>query len=155
MAKFRDLDEFFDDTLPLPIKGKTYVVPGPDADTGLLCQRLMAVGITAAQGGDIDAAQLDDAGEIDLYARVLGPVYQELLADKVSWPRIKHAGTTAFLWIAADLDTAMKFWEMGPEAEAPDRKAAASSTPRRGSTSGTSRTRPTKQAAKRSAGTTS
>ncbi|MEU5863499.1 hypothetical protein ABZ815_20180 [Nonomuraea sp. NPDC047529] len=154
MAKFRDLDEFFDDTLPLPIGGKTYRVPPPDADTGLLCQRLMTAGIAAANGKEIDAAQLDDAGEVDLYQRVLGSVYSELRADGVSWPRLKHAGVTAFLWIAGDAEAAAKYWDAGPEADAPT-AGAVTSTPSRGSTSGTSRTRPTKAAAKRSAGTTS
>ncbi|MEV3981773.1 hypothetical protein [Nonomuraea sp. NPDC049758] len=154
MAKFRDLDEFFDDSLPLPIGGKTYRVPPPDADTGLLCQRLMTAGIAAANGKEVDAAQLDDAGEVDLYQRVLGAAYDEMRADEVSWPRLKHAGVTAFLWIAGDEEAAAKFWDAGPESEAPKAEAA-TSTPSRGSTSGTSRTRPTQATGKRSAGKTS
>lgn len=157
MAEFRDLDEFFDDTLPLKIKGKTYVVPAPDAETGLFCQRLMAAGINAANGREIDAASLDDDGEQDMYRRVLGSVYDELIADAVSWPRIKHAGITAFLWIAGDTDSAQKWWESGGEGEAEAPAAgAASSTRSRGSGSGTSRTPRTKTAtARRSAGKTS
>ncbi|MEU4511781.1 hypothetical protein AB0G05_19995 [Nonomuraea wenchangensis] len=155
MAQFRDLDEFFDDSLSLPIGGKTYRVPPADAETGLFCQRLMAAGIDAANGKQVDAANLDDDGETDLYRRVLGGAYDEMIADRVSWPRIKHAGVTAFLWIAGDADTAAKYWEAGPEAEAPEAEAA-SSTPSRGSTSGTSRTPRTRAAtAKRSGGKTS
>ncbi|MER6505900.1 hypothetical protein ABT158_03765 [Nonomuraea sp. NPDC001636] len=154
MAQFRDLDEFFDDSLPLPIGGKTYRVPPADAETGLFCQRLMTAGIAAANGTQVDAAQLDDQGETDLYRRVLGTAYDEMIADRVSWPRIKHAGITAFLWIAGDTDTAAKYWDAGPEPDAPE-TGAATSTPSRGSTSGTSRTRPTKAAAKRSGGKTS
>jgi hypothetical protein len=156
VATFQDLDEFFDDTLPLKIKGKTYVVPAPDAETGLFCQRLMAVGIDAANGREVDAASLDDDGEQDMYRRVLGSVYDELIADRVSWPRIKHAGITAFLWIAGDTDSAAKYWASGGtgEAEAPA-AGAASSTRSRGSGSGTSRTPRAKATARRSAGKTS
>ncbi len=160
MAQFRDLDEFFDDTLPLPIGGKVYVVPPASAETGLFCQRLMEAGVDAANGKDTDLASLDDEGERDLYQRVLGPVYGELKANGVSWPKIKHAGITAFLWIAGDRDTAQKYWEAGdggPEAEAPtraERRAAAATTQRRGSTSGTTR-RTSPAATKASRGKTS
>lgn len=149
MARLKALDEFFDDTLTLPVGGKEYTVPAPSAGTGLLCQRLMQAGVAAANGKETDLtdlAELDDDQETDLYKRCLGPVYDQLLADKVTWPRIKHCGVTAFLWIAVDLDAAMKFWDAGgnPEALAPNRaasEAAASTTRPRGSTSGTSRSR--------------
>lgn len=159
MAKLKALDEFFDDTLTLPIGGREYTIPAPDAETGLLCQRLMQAGVAAAAGQQTDLsdlAELDDDQETDLYKRCLGPVYDQLIADKVSWPRIKHAGITAFLWVAADLETAMRYWEAGgnPEAFAPSRtvsEAAASTTRSRGSTSGTSRS----QQAQRSRGKSS
>ncbi|MGW4639550.1 DUF7426 family protein [Sphaerisporangium sp. NPDC004334] len=141
---FKDLDEFFVDTLPLPVGGKTYVVPPADAETGLLCQRLMAAGIDAANGKQVDLASLDDAGEKDLYRRCLGAVYDELIADGVTWPKVKHCGVTAFLWIAGDVDTAETYWLSGgdddPETPAPNRaarRAAASTTRKRGSTSTT------------------
>ncbi|MEV0149681.1 MULTISPECIES: hypothetical protein [unclassified Nonomuraea] len=145
MAKLKALDEFFDDTLTLPVGGKEYTVPAPSAETGLLCQRLMQAGVAAANGQETDLtdlANLDDDQETDLYRRCLGPVYDELRADKVTWPRIKHCGVTAFLWIAVDVDAAMKFWESGgdPEALAPNRaasEAVARTTRSRGSTSGT------------------
>lgn len=142
MAKLKALGEFLDTTLTLPVNGKEYVVPAPSAETGLLCQKLMQAGVAAANGKEADLADLDDGEELDLYKRCLGSVHDELLTDKISWPVIKHCGVTAFLWIAADLDTATRYWESGgnPEAQAPDQtasKAAASSTRSRGSTSGT------------------
>jgi hypothetical protein len=159
MAKLKALDEFFDDTLTLPVGGTDYTVPAPTAETGLLCQRLMQAGVAAASGKETDLtdlADLDDDQETDLYKRCLGPVYDQMLAAKVSWPVLKHCGVTVFLWIAVDVDAAMKFWESGgdPEALAPNRaasKAAASSTRSRGSTSGTNPSR----AAQRSRGKTS
>lgn len=160
---FKDLDEFFDDTLRLPVGGKWYVVPPPSAETGLFCQQLMEAGLDAANGADVDAANLDDVGEEDLYRRVLGSTLDELRTDGVTWPKIKHCGITAFLWIAANKETAEKFWESGggdhPESEAPNRAtrrataAVARSTQSRGSASGTSRK--TTQAKKASTGKTS
>src|SRR5262245_50084393 len=104
---FRDLDEVFDDSLRLPIGGKTYVVPPADARLGLYCQRLLAAGIDAHAGRTpVFPTQLDDAQELDLYQRCLGPVYNELVADGVTWPKIRHAGTTAYLWTAGDKELA-------------------------------------------------
>ncbi len=148
---FKDLDEFFDPTLKLPVSGKTYVVPPPSAEVGLLCQRLMQASIAAQAGQAVDEdglnelAQLvlDDKQEKDLYQTILGLVWDELLADKVSWPAIQHVGQTALIWVAAGLEAAAKHWESGPEgeAEAPTTEAtAAKSTRPRGSATGTKTT---------------
>lgn len=156
MTGFRDLDEFFDPSLRLPIGGKTYTVPPPDAEVGLLCQRLMHAGLAAQAGQEVDQdglnrladAVLSDEQEKDLYKRLLGPVWEELFADRVSWPVIQHVGETALLWVAAGVDAAARHWEAGAgEAQAPanrkTRRAAAAqarSTRSRGSRSGTTRT---------------
>ncbi|MCF6467405.1 hypothetical protein FAF44_03110 [Nonomuraea sp. MG754425] len=156
MAQFRNLDEFFDPSLRLPVGSKTYVIAPPDGEVGLLVQRLMHAGIAAEAGQDIDAEGLNDlaksvlsndSAETDLYPRILGPVWDELFADKLDWPVIQHIGETAMLWIAAGTDAAAKHWEAGAgEAEAPNRKARraaaaqARSTRSRGSASGTTRT---------------
>ncbi|WP_171074152.1 DUF7426 family protein [Nonomuraea basaltis] len=148
---FKDLDEFFDPTLKLPVGGKTYVIPPPSGEVGLLCQRLMHAGLAAQTGQDVDEegltklaeAVLDDDQEKDLYRRILGPVWDELFTDKVLWPKIQHVGQTALIWVAAGLEAAAKHWESGPEgeAQAPTRTAAsaATSTRARGSATGTTR----------------
>ncbi|MFI6485153.1 hypothetical protein ACIBH1_45095 [Nonomuraea sp. NPDC050663] len=131
MVKLKELDDFLDDGLELPIKGKTYLVPPASAEVGLYCQRLAEVGMAAAKGQqDEGAAELDDARESELYRKCLGPVLDEMVADGVSWPRIKHAAITAFFWIAGNDEAAATFWERGPEAAAPEatKGRAASST---------------------------
>ncbi|WP_188197216.1 DUF7426 family protein [Nonomuraea sp. SYSU D8015] len=156
MTGFRDLDEFFDPNLRLPIKGKTYVIPPPDAEVGLLVQRLMHAGIAVEAGQDVDTTNLNELAETvltneskdsDLYQRLLGPVWDELFADRLDWPVIQHVGETVLLWVAAGIDAARRHWEAGAgEAEAPNRKArraraaAARSTRSRGSATGTTRT---------------
>ncbi|WP_420819222.1 DUF7426 family protein [Nonomuraea lactucae] len=154
MATFRELDEFFDPSLRLPAGGRTYVIPPPDAEVGLLCQRLMHAGLAVEAGQQVDEeglhqlaeTVLDDNQEKDLYRRILGPVYDELFADKVSWPVIQHVGQTALVWVAAGLEAAAKHWEsVSGEGQAPNRAtrraqaAAARSTRSRGSATGTTR----------------
>ncbi|MGH3745812.1 MAG: DUF7426 family protein [Micromonosporaceae bacterium] len=139
MTSLRNLDDFVDDSLKLPIGGKTYVVPGPDAATGIMCQRLMTAGARAHAGMDIGdiSIDLDDEEEDAFFRRVLGPAYEQMVADGVSWPRLKHAALTAFFWIAMDDDTAKAFWE--GKRRGPTPKPAATSTQNPASRNGTSR----------------
>lgn len=165
MAKFEALDELFDDTLTLPIKGKTYKIPSPSAEDGLKIQRIATVAARLVKGGEsIDTTLLDDEEEIDLYRLCLGPVYDQLLTE-VSWSQLRHAGMTAMIWIVADVEAAQQYWATGgdPSLMAPNRAArraakksgsgAGSTTRSRGSMSGTSGRQATGQ--RRKAETTS
>jgi len=144
---FRDLDEFLDDTLPLPIGGRVYVVADVDAETGLLCQRLFAAGADAYAGREPHIpAELDDGQELDLYQRVLGDTYAQMVSGGVHWQKISLAAQTTIAWIAVGRDAAEQVWNSGgrPEQQAPNRearrtasKATAKSTRSRGSTSTT------------------
>jgi hypothetical protein len=149
---FKDLSEFADDpVLELPIDGRIYVVRGVDGETGLWATRVLELGQAAMAGKEVDGSLLDDDQERAAYARLLGDTFQELLDAGVTWERIKHCAYTALLWITSNMDTAEKFWETWGkrdaegEAEAlePNRasrraaSAAASTTRKRASTSGT------------------
>lgn len=160
-ARFEALDELFDDSLTLPVQGKTYTIPSPSAGDGLKVQRITGIAARMmAAGEDAETELLDDDEEADLLALCLGPAFEELQADGVSWAWIKHIGLTAMFWITSDLETAERYWAAAgdPEALAPNREArraakkngsaAASKTPRRGSTSGTSARKATKPARK-------
>jgi hypothetical protein len=127
---FKDLDDFFHDSLDLPIGAKIYSVPSPDATLGLWCQRVLGAGISIANGGDPDTIpnlpqELDDQEERDLYVRLLGPVWDQLQADGVSWERIRMVGQTAFIWVGGSRELAEQFWNSGgdPKASAPNRSA--------------------------------
>lgn len=147
---FRDLREFFDGTLALPVGGKTYTVPPCSADDGLWAQALMDAALKAATGGevnedDLSRIVLNDDDERSLYQRLLGTAFDEMKDDGVDWPSIARCGQTAFVFFTQGEDAAQVVWEQQPgEAPAPNRetrrqesKASAVSTPRRGSTSGT------------------
>ncbi|MFC4912592.1 DUF7426 family protein [Actinomadura gamaensis] len=154
---FKDLNEFLADAhLDLPINGTVYRVNDPDAETGLVVQRLMEIGAAVHQGREVTEAELDDVEEGELYERVLGDAYAQMLADNVTWSRIKHAAVTAMIWISADLESAEKYWETAGEATAPPATpagpnrasrrasaAAARTTRSRASTTGTRASRST------------
>jgi hypothetical protein len=141
---FQQLGELLDETLALPVKGKTYTVPPPSAATGLRVQAIMQAAAVSADGGQVDEAVLKDAAERDMYVDVLGTAHAEMVADDVPWPTLKHCAITAMVWIVQNKDAAERYWNAGgdPSRLAPNRKArrssdAAKSTPSRGSTSGT------------------
>ncbi|GAA2772772.1 DUF7426 family protein [Saccharopolyspora taberi] len=144
----RDLDEFLDPTLSLPIRGKVYTVDPPDAATGLRLQRLSdwMIGTAAAVETEVDApaptAELvDDAAELDMYRAALGGAYDDMVADGLPWPTLKVAGMTAFLHWTVDPETAEAYWSAGgrPERPAGNRaqRRTARSTPQPASPSGT------------------
>jgi hypothetical protein len=163
-ATFEPLDELFDDSLELPIQGKTYRIPSPTGEDGLKIQRITTVAATLLAGGEAPNTQhLDDDEELDLFQMCLGPVYDELLAARVDWSWIRHAGLTAMFWITSGVDDALTYWKAAgdPSRLAPNREtrrkqakksgsAAASKTRKRGSTSGTSGRRATSPSRKAS-----
>ncbi|WKK26871.1 hypothetical protein QZH56_15495 [Streptomyces olivoreticuli] len=146
---FEALDELLDETLRLPIGGRVYTVPAPSAEVGLRTQAIIHAAATAADGGRADEQVLADAAERDLYADVLGSAHEQMVADGVPWPALKHAAITAMVWISQDKAAAERFWNAAgdPSRAAPNRETrrarsgAANSTRSRGSSSGTS-TRP-------------
>lgn len=154
---FRDLSEVLDAGLSLPYKGKVYLVPPVDAETGLRLQRLAEVAAQVAKAAEdgepldtatLDTVALDDAGEVDLYRDALGTAYAEMLADRVPWPMLRVAGVTAWLDTAVSREAAEAYWNAAgapdPEALAGNRatrRAGVRSTRRPGSASGTTRTR--------------
>lgn len=149
-AKFAALDELFDDTLTLPFGSRAYVIPSPTAADGLRVQQITSLAARLVSGGEaVDTTLLDDDDERDLLRMCLGPVYDEMQADGITWSKMRHAGLTAMFWIVSGPETAEKYWGTAgdPSQWAPNREtrrakksgsAAAKSTRSRGSTSGTS-----------------
>ncbi|NUQ88962.1 MAG: hypothetical protein HOQ43_10920 [Glycomyces artemisiae] len=157
---FKDLDEFYSSSLPLPISGKVYIIRDVDAKTGLWMTRMFEAGIAAHQGKTpADVPVLDDDEEKTLYERALGErVYDEMMADGVSWGKLKHAAITAMMWHVGNIAAAERFWEAGADPEAGREatgtrasrrasKAVAKSAPSRASRSTTTDGKPKPQAA--------
>ncbi|MEU1674094.1 hypothetical protein ABZ752_19000 [Streptomyces roseifaciens] len=152
---FEALGELLVESLHLPLGDRTYTVPAPSAAVGLRTQALINAAAVAADGGRVDEEVLSDAAEQSLYRDVLGSAHDEMLGAGVTWPELKHAAITAMVWIAQDKAAAERYWNSGgdPSRMAPNRQArrsqsaGANSTPKPGSTSGTS-TRPATTRAK-------
>jgi hypothetical protein len=96
---YKDLDTFFDPDLHLPIKGATYTVPAPTYDTA---QQMRA----AATDGASPVTQIADALD------ALGAAREQMIADRVPWPMILHAGRTAILHFGVSPDIAEVHWGM-------------------------------------------
>lgn len=137
---FRDLSEFLDPRLRLPVGGKTYVIEPIPLELGAKLQLLMELGRKnqlaqrkLARGEELTdddrltddelaTIKMDDAREDELYRRVLGATYGELAADGVPLPYVQHVGRTVMAWIDGGVSAAEAFWEKGaqsPEAPAP------------------------------------
>jgi hypothetical protein len=164
MGTFTDLDRYFDPGLTLTVRGKEYVLPLPSAELGLWCRRMAQTAgeITSASTEEEVQAAVDAAkgvpdlpgARLTLHERVLGDVYQQMMADQVPDPYIQFAGATAYVWIVGGEEQASRFWQSGgrPEAWGPTNRqerraaqktggAAATKTRSPASTSGTRRPR--------------
>lgn len=153
---FDAIDELFDETIVLPIKGRKYTIPSPSASAGLRMQRLLQGAVRADKAGvDPDKELLDDLDEIALFRDTLGPAFDEMDADGVSFAWVKHAAMTATVWSTISREAAEEYWTRSgdPEPPAPNREsrrsAAAAKTRSRGSTSGTSSRKAKSQVKKR------
>ncbi|MFE5777078.1 hypothetical protein [Brachybacterium sp. NPDC056505] len=164
MSAFKDLDQFLDDALVLPINGKDYRIPAVSAQLGLKLQRILEVTEDAQnnRASDEDVQELiSDAEEMELYPDVLGDAYDEMLADGISYPRLRLAAITAILWNVHGEDMAADYWAAGGKAPEPNRAqrrapktptGGASTTKRPASGSGTSTRRKPSDSARKAAG---
>jgi len=145
---FADLADFFDPSLRLPIRGKTYVVPPLPAAAGLRFQALHNIAMARAarqplSERDLALLDLDDEAEADLQRTALGGAWQEMVDDGLDWPTIQHAGTTAYVHWTQGRARAEEFWASPGKAPAPalsppsTTTAGASTTRAPASTSGT------------------
>lgn len=117
-GSFEALDDFLDDGITLPVRGKDdvvreYHIADPSAEAGLRIDRIttLAARLAAGQAAP-EQPVLDDDEERDLYRLCLGDAYPQLKAD-LSWSMFKHVSLTVMFWITADEDTALEYWRTG------------------------------------------
>lgn len=162
---FKAYEEFAEQPIQFPVGGKVYTVPPISAKLGIL--------LASALNGDAHATKTLGQGQ-SLWAKLLGPVYNEMLADDVPIEVVGRAGFAVLCDFQYDREAAERVWEtnIDPEARAAmaaairDPKmataslrslstAAASRTPSPASSSGTSSRTPARKRANRSAGKSS
>ena len=126
-----ELGDFLDPVLQVPYQGKKYQIQPVSAQTGLRFQKLLAVGVKAAQDGELDPASIElvsDEEELGFYEEVLGDTYEELLAGGVTASALKAIGSTAFIWTTQGFDMAKGFWDAGGKSPAPNREQRRTAT---------------------------
>jgi hypothetical protein len=101
VAKLTDLADHFDGDLWLPVRGKTYKIPEPTATE-----------VDRIRGFLFDAAATP-AQEIDEAVKILGPVYEQAIADGLGWAHVRHMGRTALYHYGVHEKVAAQFWRLG------------------------------------------
>lgn len=100
---YKDLADFFDPDLYLPIRGKTYQIASPNADDGLRLRNIFSD----------PTAEFTDGDEIKEMQNLLGPVWDEMKADGVDWASLCHAGRTALFHYGLGKTLAEIQWTTG------------------------------------------
>lgn len=139
----RELREFHDPHLHLPIGGKTYTVESPDADKGLRLRRMLSdpdVRWTDEEELAELAQLLGATVELDAATgdpRYVGGTWQEMREDGVSWPELVHAGRTALVYFGQSAALGEIYWETAltsagnPLPPTPEKAAGANRAARR------------------------
>ncbi|WP_445524805.1 DUF7426 family protein [Streptomyces cyslabdanicus] len=126
---FEALDNFLDDYLELPVKGRdgqtrVYRIEDPSAEDGIRIERITSLAARLAAGGKRpDAPVLDDEEELDLYRACLGTEYEPLKRE-LSWSVFKHVSLTVMFWVTTDRETAAEFWQTGQQPGKAQNRAA-------------------------------
>ena len=110
---FEDLAAFVRPGFDLPVLGRRYYIPPPNARDGAWLQALIdgveSVVLTAAIGA-ANKAVLSDEQERTAYQIALGSAYDEMVAAEVPWPVLKHAGWTAWMFWTRGASAAERYW---------------------------------------------
>jgi len=131
MTELKELDSFLNPTLLVPAMGKEYRIAAVDAATGLRLQKMMVTGMKTYAGQDLTEKDLElvsDEDEEDFYRTVLGPVYDELLADKVPYQGLKQIASLVMIWTTQSFDAAQQYFLAGGKAPEPNREARRTAT---------------------------
>lgn len=145
LVAFKDLSEYLQPGITLPIRGKNYVIPAPSAEDGLRITMMMAdPGAAYTDYGELTEIMkllgaewvpnevtvdlcdpetglplLDDKGEIRTVVKDRGTwrggVLQEMMDDGLSWQEIAHAGRTALIDVGQGRVIAEAIWAAGAD----------------------------------------
>lgn len=108
-------EEFAAEPLAFPIAGKTYTVGPVGFREGIKLQRVLV--------GEDDS--LDDAPAEEAWRLVLGPVYDEMVADNVPIEALSRAGLAALADFRFGREAAERTWESGLDPKALEAAVAA------------------------------
>jgi hypothetical protein len=168
---FERLNEsFYDHEITLPVGDRDFTIPSPDSDTGLFVQRVVVLGMQAAQNQPLtedDQKFLSEAPDMtsdQLLDMILTPdIHAEVKAARLNWGAYQKIIGTCMQWVAFGREAAEAFWnakegESDPNPPAPQDHRSPSKQASGGQSRGTSTKKkaPAKKAsgnpAKRAAG---
>lgn len=103
----------------------TYTVSSPRADIGAYLVELTGImtRIDTYSSRDepipdklqesLEALKAPDDYAADQIKAVLGPVYDQMLADNMPFEVVRTAAATIMVWVNTDMETAREFWDRG------------------------------------------
>lgn len=106
--EFEDFDTFSAGPLEFPYRGKTYVVPLPDFETGATLTR-----ITSGEDTEFRSKPVQE-----IWKLLLGPVWDEMVTEHVPFTFIARAGLTALTDFQYGRDLAKAAWKAGGDPKA-------------------------------------
>lgn len=154
---FKDLDEFGEAPIVLPIRGRDFTFPGSvSARIGLILQRTRAIATQLAKGEiDPDTEAISDAESDAVNAALLGEAAEDLL-DYATTAEYNAVLRCLFNAQVYGREFAERIWNQLGEAPAPSPKPAAKKSPGRARGSrGGSTSRPRRKAAQQPGQTSS
>lgn len=108
MTALSDFSKFSDGPLVFPINGKNYTLPELSIPLGLTLAGII-------DGSDKKASKMKG---VELWQLVLGPLWDEMIADGVSLPAVTRAGVAALAEYTDSRELAVVAWETGGDPKA-------------------------------------
>ncbi|WP_422389940.1 DUF7426 family protein [Arthrobacter sp. N1] len=140
--QLKELGDFLNPILVVPVGGKTYQFKAMSAENGLFVQTLSENAQKAIDAGEpLTKLALESEGDSDSYMRrVLGDTYDELMADGVSAIVIKRLLSVVMAWTFQGFESAERFVAQGGKAPALNREQRRTATRTRTAAASTTRT---------------
>ncbi|WP_350347262.1 hypothetical protein ABIQ69_11535 [Agromyces sp. G08B096] len=127
MTQLREYTEFSDGPLQFPIRGKVYTAPEIDIPTGM---RL---------NGIVEGTADQDMNSVELGQLILGPVWDEMIADGVPLAAATRAVSVAMADFLYGREYAQAYWETGNDPKALEKRLAPNRASRRSTSTGGAR----------------
>lgn len=110
----KELGDFLDPILSIPVKDRTYLIPAMDADLAVRMEQMIGAGEKAQRDEQLSAADIELVSDDDtqgFYQSIFGADnYQQMREDNLKHVALKHMTAIVFAWTFADFDTALQMW---------------------------------------------
>lgn len=101
MAILGDLDDVFDGDLVIPWRRREWTIKEPPA---AMIEELRSY---------IFTTDYKPSDEPDTAKRLMGPVWDEMIAAGIGWASLMHIGRTVIMHFGVSPDVAKSYWQLG------------------------------------------